>query len=254
MKKLILIIVVCSFASLGFGQNIIEKHFSDYKDKDDVTSISITGKMFQIASQIELEIEGKDTEHLQDMVSRIESFNMIVAENMPQAKSAYTNGISKVQNTHEELMRINNKEGNFMIKIDEYGGLVREVIMIGQSDDKFIAFSLMGSIQLDELGEVVGEIQAHGLDDIEDIFDNKIDEFKVYPNPSKSNNTITIDIPNSMIGGKVMVSDLDGKLLDTINASDNKQSVNTSKYRNGSYIIQLVKGDVHLSKKLIILD
>ncbi len=255
MKKLILMLTVMVSYTFTNAQNIIDKHFSHYKGADNFTTISVTGKMFQLASQIEMEIDGKDTEHMQDMISRIESFNMIVGEEMPNAKADYTNGLLKVKDSHEELMRINNKEGNFTIKIDESNGLVKEVIMIAQSDKNFVAFSLMGSIQMEELGEVVNEIQKHGMDDIEQIFDNNnIDDFKVYPNPSKSSQNVNIDIPNKMIGGKVIVTDLDGKLLDQYEITNQTQSINTNNYRNGSYIVQLVKDDIRMSKKVIILD
>ena len=254
MKKIFIFIAVMTAYSFGFSQNIIDKHFSHYKNQDNITSVSISGKMFQIASQIELEVEGKDTKQLQDMVSRIESFNMIVGEEMPDSKSDYKQGISKVQTSHEELMRVNNKEGNFMVKIDEQDGLVREVIMIGQSEKNFIAFSLMGRIQLDELGEVISEINDHGLDEIENIFDNKIDEFKVYPNPSKNSSDIRIDIPEEMLGARIVVTDMNGKLIGEYPAESSKEQLRASNLKNGSYIIQLVKDDVKLTKKFIILD
>ncbi len=253
MKKLILALTVLFSATVAFSQNIVDKHFSQYKGADEFTTVHISGKMFELASQIDIEVEGEDMKQLKDMASRIESFNLIVGEHLPNLDSEYKSALTKVKSSHEELMRVNSPEGNFMFKVDEANGIVNELILVGKADGKFIVFSLMGQIELNELGTMMKGIQEHGIEELSGAFEGGADKFKVYPNPVNSSDQITIAIPSSMDGGDATLNDMNGNVIQSIvGLNTSKQQISTQGLAPGTYIVTLKKGETLLSKKVVV--
>ena len=254
MNKLLSLLVLCLLAQIGFSQNIIDTHFSHYKGHDDFTTIHIGGKMFEIASQLEIEvdIEGQDVKKLQDMASQITSFDMIVGEEMTSPKGEFKKAVNAVRNSHEELMRVNNKDGAFLLKIDEHKGTIREVVGIGHGQDEFLVFSLMGSIELEELGSVINNLNEHALHQIEASLEGNVTKFKVYPNPVAASAELNIEVPEKLQGGEVQILDLNGKVVKALSAND--ANLTAKGLNPGNYVVRIIKGETQMTKKIIVLQ
>ena len=254
MKKIFLAAIVMFGATFGFAQeNIVDKHFSHYKGTDEFTTVHISGKMFELASQIDIEVEGEEMKTLKEMASRIESFNLIVGEELPNLDSEYKSAVKLVRSSHEELMRVNSPEGNFMFKVDEDNGIVRELILVGKAEGKFIVFSLMGEIELNELGTMMKGIQDHGISDLSGAFEGGANKFKVYPNPVGTSDQLTISVPENMQGGDATINDMNGNVMQSIlGLNSSKEQISTQGLVPGTYIITLTKGETIISKQVVV--
>jgi Secretion system C-terminal sorting domain len=78
--------------------------------------------------------------------------------------------------------------------------------------------------------------------------------FRVYPNPLKKNNLLTVKF-GSNITAKIYIYDVTGKLAisDKIENTNIKQ-INTSSIANGVYFLKLITDNVTITKKVIIRE
>lgn len=255
MKNILIAFVLIFSINLSNAQNIIDKHFSHFKNSEEFTTISVTGKMFEIIAQIEIEEADQEFKEFKDLISHIESFNMIVGEDRTTAAAEYKSAQQLVANTHEELMRVSTKKEKIIIKVHEENGFVQEVIMIGKVDDTFIAFSLMGQIRMEEIGKVINKVQSSNLDEsFEQVFKNKIGDFKVYPNPVSTNGSFTVEVPSEMVEGQISIIDIEGKVVRQVVAKGTQQSLNVDGLTPGTYVVQINLGEVRMNKKIIVLQ
>jgi len=254
MKKKTFSLIAAFFILVSsYGQNIIEEHFSHLKDNDNYTTISISSKMFEMAGYIEIDEEDEDTEELQEFLASVSAFNMIIGNKQEEAMSLYNNGVSKVNRSHEELMSINNKEGNFSFYIDETKGIVRELVMVGMSEDNFMVFSLIGDMDLRQIGKMSQKIQAKGFQEFSWIEDHKAADFKVYPNPVNAETNLTVNVPKDMIGQEAQIFSVDGATAKNVILNQAETVINMRDYPQGNYIIKVQKGDVVLKRKFIVI-
>ena len=152
-------------------------------------------------------------------------------------------------------MRVSTKKEKIIIKVHEENGFVQEVIMIGKVDDTFIAFSLMGQIRMEEIGKVINKVQSSNLDEsFEQVFKNKIEDFKVYPNPVSTNGSFTVEVPSEMVEGQISIIDIEGKVVRQVVAKGNQQSLNVDGLTPGTYVVQINLGEVRMNKKIIVLQ
>jgi len=247
------IILISLFSLFLFGsaeaqQNAIEKYFSSYQEREDVTKIHVTGKIFQMATYIES--DDKDVEELRDFISTVESFQMILGDKGQFNKSDYTASLKKVENEYEELMSIVDKEGTFNFRIKENRGVVKELIMVGFSENNLMVFSLTGNMNLKELSKMGSKIQMDGFGHLGKISENGADMIKVYPNPAKEGDAVNIEIPEDFKGGDATLFDLQGKTVMTYHMGSTRQVLRIDKVKAGQYLLVFKRGDVSVTKKL----
>lgn len=63
----------------------------------------------------------------------------------------------------------------------------------------------------------------------------------IYPNPARDRITININ-DNSLLNSKAVITDLNGKVLQTITLTQTATSVNISQYMRGMYVVKFVDG------------
>jgi hypothetical protein len=74
---------------------------------------------------------------------------------------------------------------------------------------------------------------------------------QIFPNPA--NNHLTINLPNAKEKVNVTITDITGKIIYTITASDTqKVEVNTQDFAAGIYVVQIQSADFIATKKLVI--
>jgi len=252
MKNIAFLFVFSLMSSITFGQNIIEEKFSTYKSQDNFTSVFVSSKMFQLAQYIEVDESDDDLNDFKEMISSIHSLNMIVGEDVNNALGEYQLGVQKVNGSHEELMSVDSKDGNFAFFIDESGGVVHELVMIGAEKAKFIVLSLVGEMDLRQLSKLSHKMQGEGFQDLSKIFDHGAEQVKVYPNPATSSTSVKIEVPEEMVGATATVVDFSGKVIHRFPVSSTVNEINTESYAQGRYVIELQKEKVRMKKKLII--
>lgn len=252
MKKLMVLVLSFSISGMAIAQNVIDEKFASYKSKENYTKVSVTGKMFEMASNVEIEESTQEVENIKELLSGIESFNMILGTEESETKSKYLQGLSKIQIDYEELMSVDDKQGRFSFYIDENNGVVHELVMIGASPDKFMVASLKGRMDLRKLGEITKQIQKQGVQPMSMMFDEGTDNFKVYPNPASVGESIVVKAPSNLIGGQAKMYDLSGRIVHEWHIENETQRINTSNLDHGRYVVELTKDKVRMKKKVIL--
>ena len=128
MKKLILIAIITLMPLTGFSQSLFDK----YEDLDKVTTIVVNQSMFRLLSNIDVEVDDKDTQDFMDIAQSLKNLKMFSTEDksisaeMKASVSQYLKSSSM-----EELMRIKDEDKNikFYIKNGKDDNHVSELLM-----------------------------------------------------------------------------------------------------------------------------
>ena len=111
----------------------------------------------------------------------------------------------------------------------------------------------MGEIAMSELGKVIDRVQNNNFDDSHlQMFDKDFEGFKVYPNPIGRSANLTVEFPNDMSESKINIFDLNGRLIREISTSGIQETISMNNLLPGTYIVQIIKGDVRMNKKIIV--
>lgn len=251
MKRIgIFLFTIMTFQVIS-AQNIIDESFSQYKSNDNYTKVSVSGKMFDMASEMELDGSDQDLEDIKELVSGIESFHMIFGTQEVETKRKYYEGVDIIQRRYEELMSVDDKEGNFSLYINEKNGMVFEVVMIGASHDKFMVATLKGNMDLKRLGQITKRLKKESLD-LGEIMQSDHHDVQVYPNPSALGSTVKMTAVQNLIGAEATLIDMSGKVLAKWIVNEGEMEIPTHNLSKGRYIIEILNGDQTVRRKLII--
>ncbi len=255
MKKSILILCLALFSVAAIAQdNVIDKHFAHYKAQDEFTKIDVTGKMFQLAAYLDDEAsEDEDLKDFVEFVSSISAFHMIVGEEIVDAKSKYNNALGTMTSGYEELMSVNDKDGNFTFFIDENKGVVKEVVMVGAAEKHLIIFSLTGNMDLRQIAEMGSKLQGDGLSHMKKLKDKKLSEVKVYPNPVERGGSINVELPEELLNADMTIYDMNGAVKMTQKTTQRRLEVKANKLSAGQHVIEFRKAGLSIKRKVTIL-
>ncbi len=255
--KYILVLVI-SFVGLSSlsSQNVIDRHFDYLAEAEDATNVSITGKMFEMINSINVEVESDDAEDLQEMqdfLGSIRSFQLVAAK-PDGARKKFDVGNNKLINDYEELITVKDKEGSFMLYVDEQNGTVHEVVGIGTDNEQLMVFSLLGAMKLEHVGKVAEHIQNAGIDQLSKVKDFQVDEVKVYPNPAISGSAFSLETPEAFDGGIATLYDNNGSLVKTYKINNTSERHTIENIPVGNYILKVEKDAVSIKKKMLIVQ
>ena len=144
LKQLYTILLLCC-VNICFAQN---KLFDKYADMDDVTSVYISKKMFQMMPVMETNLKGK-----------IESLQILTTQKADLRERMRGEFKALIGKDHEELMRVKDgkTKANFYVK--QQGELIQELIMIADMDDgSFSVMQLLGRFTLQDVQGITSEI------------------------------------------------------------------------------------------------
>ena len=150
LKQLYTILLLCC-VNICFAQN---KLFDKYADMDDVTSVYISKKMFQMMPV--METAGLN---LANLKGKIESLQILTTQKADLRERMRGEFKALIGKEHEELMRVEDgkTKANFYVK--QQGELIQELIMIADMDDgSFSVMQLLGRFTLQDVQEITSEI------------------------------------------------------------------------------------------------
>lgn len=150
LKQLYTILLLCC-VNICFAQN---KLFDKYADMDDVTSVYISKKMFQMMPV--METAGLN---LANLKGKIESLQILTTQKADLRERMRGEFKALIGKDHEELMRVKDgkTKANFCVK--QQGELIQELIMIADMDDgSFSVMQLLGRFTLQDVQEITSEI------------------------------------------------------------------------------------------------
>ena len=173
MKKIFLTILVIAFSFNSYAQN--SSIFDKFEDYDDVTTIVVTQKAFQMLKKISSDTEeGKD---FQNLVSGLNDLKVFTTENAKIAAEMQST-FNKYLKTAKlsELMRVKDKDANVKIyvrdgkdedHVSEFLMLVDEMNVKMNNDGErgspeVVIISLTGDIDLNNISKITTQMNIPG--------------------------------------------------------------------------------------------
>lgn len=170
MKRfmLLLLLAVTSmqlFAQQGSG---IDRFFEKYESDQSFTLISVTPKMFSMFSK--LDINSNEGKQFLQIVKKIRGLRILAKENTKGGNLLFKEASAMLNKEFEELMTVRNGKDDlrFMVKENAKGNIAELIMLVG-SDNEFLAMSLVGDIDLNEISQIAGSMNIEGFDKLKNL-------------------------------------------------------------------------------------
>jgi len=167
MKKFVITLVVVLMSSPFFAQGAFDK----FDGQDDVTSIIVNKKMFDLMSKVKMDASDKEAQQYLSLIKKLDNLKVFttkstrVENEMRAASEKYikTAGL-------EELMRVNQDGRNIkiLVKSGAKDTQVRELLMFieGGKNEDTVLMSLTGDFDLNEISVLTDKMRFPGGDDL----------------------------------------------------------------------------------------
>ncbi|MBC7642334.1 MAG: DUF4252 domain-containing protein [Flavobacterium sp.] len=165
MKKFIIAVAIIA-TNTFFGQSIFDK----FDGQDNVTSIIVNNKMFDLMSKVKMEGTDKETQQYMALIKKLDNLKVFMTTNnkiaaeMKQSSDSFLK-ISKL----EELMRVtdNGRNVKIYVKSGASDSQIKELFMFIEGSGKenqTIIMSLTGDFDLNELSSLTNKMHLPGGD------------------------------------------------------------------------------------------
>lgn len=149
-KSIYILLFLCC-ASICFAQ---DKLFEQYADMDDVTSVYISKKMFDLMPDIET-----GRLDLKDLRGKIDNLQILTTDREDLCAKMRKDFKNLVTQSHEELMRIKDGKDKVTFYVQQENELIREMLMLADSDDEFVIIRLKGKFTLEDIQKIAKQVQ-----------------------------------------------------------------------------------------------
>ncbi|SHN60930.1 protein of unknown function [Flavobacterium fryxellicola] len=166
-KKFLIILLLVFISSPIFAQAAFDK----FDGQDDVTSIIVNKKMFDLMSKVKVDASDKETQHYLALIKKLDNLKVFTT------KSTRVEGEMKVAADKyiksaglEELMRVNENGRNIkiLVKSGATDSQIRELLMFieGAKNEDTVLMSLTGNFDLNEISILTDKMRIPGGDDL----------------------------------------------------------------------------------------
>lgn len=254
MKKITLLFALVIASLSLMGQGIVDKYYMDLEAKENTTSVFVSSAMFKMAAKLDIETDDEEFNQMKEFINSVQSFSLIKVPELNNPSSYYKEGIRKIENTHEELVRVKDQDTRLSVYVEEVNDVIYEIAVLGVVEGDFLAASLVGEMDLDQVSEFINKAQGESFEALSAIKDAGVADMKVYPNPSARGIAVSVDVPEGLIGGTAIVYNMEGKEVTRIPATSTTINVQTDDLPTGGYIVELSDGTTSIKQKMIVLD
>jgi len=251
MKKQVYTLIALIFMGLTtMAQNdAISSYFSEYEDREDVITVMLSAKAFELISQVD--VDDEEMQEYKDMASGITGLRLIADENASNAKAEAERAIKRLPSKYEELMTVKEKDTHVKMMVDEEAGTVYELVLIAGSEDAFAIVSLTGEMKLSELGKITAQMMQAGSTAFSEM-DKLTGDIRIYPNPVKQNNEVFVKLSDDWVGKEIRVFNAAGVEVEAITSTKERNTLSTSDLEPGVYIVKATDGQSEVSGKFIV--
>lgn len=168
MKRSLLLLVAV-FASMHlFAQSSIDRFFQKYENDRNFTLVSITPKMFSMFSK--LDMNDPDAKNLMRVVQKLKGLRILAKDNTRDGQRLYKEAAVLLTGDFEELMTVRDKDSDlkFMVKENSRGNINELIMLVGGTND-FMAMSLVGDIDLNEISQIANSVNIQGMDKLKNL-------------------------------------------------------------------------------------
>lgn len=229
--------------------DVISTYFSEYEGREEVTTIMLSGKAFELVGQID--VEETELQEYKEMASQITGLRVIVDDNDPSAVQTAQAAQKRLPANFEELISVKEKDTEFKLLIDEQAGVVRELIGIVGSDSTFAIMSLVGNMKMSDVGQMTQQLMNAGSN-LHDELGGMTSDLKVFPNPVDKNGELSVEFSDDLSSSQVRVYNAAGTEVKAFTAQSGINSIDVSGLEKGVYVIRVDSDLKEVSGKFII--
>jgi hypothetical protein len=167
MKKLIITLVIVLISSPFFAQGAFDK----FDGQDDVTSIVVNKKMFELMSKVKVDTSDKEAQQYMNLIKKLENLKVFTTQST-RVEAEMKSTTDKYIKTAglEELMRVNDKGRNIkiMVRSGAKDTQIKELLMFveGGKEEDTVLMSLTGDFDLNEISVLTDKMRIPGGDDL----------------------------------------------------------------------------------------
>jgi hypothetical protein len=175
MRKLVLLLVFSVLPTTFFGQSAFDK----FDGQDDVTSVIVNKKMFEMIGSVKMDSKDKDTQQYLNLIKKLDNLKVFttnstrVTSEMKATSDKYMKSAGL-----EELMRINDGGKNIKIwvKSGAKDSQIKELLMFMEGISKgneTVLMLLTGDFDLNEISVLTDKMRLPGGDELKKATKNK---------------------------------------------------------------------------------
>lgn len=167
MKKFIITLVVVLVSSPFFAQAAFDR----FDGQDDVTSIIVNRKMFDLMSKVKVDASDKETQQYMNLIKKLDNLKVFTTKSTRVENEMRATAEKYIKTAGlEELMRVNDSGKNIkiLVKSGATDSKIRELLMFieGAKNDNTVLMSLTGDFDLNEISILTDKMRIPGGDDL----------------------------------------------------------------------------------------
>lgn len=146
--------------------------FDKFDGQDDVTSIIVNKKMFDLMSKVKMDASDKEAQQYLALIKKLDNLKVFTTKSTRVENEMKATANSYIKSAGlEELMRITESGRNIkiMVKSGSTDSQVRELLMFiegGGKNDDTVLMSLTGNFDLSEISTLTDKMRFPGGEDL----------------------------------------------------------------------------------------
>jgi hypothetical protein len=174
MKNFIITIVFAFVSTAFYAQGAFDK----YDGQDDVTSVIVNKKMFDLMSKVKVDASDKEMQQYINLIKKLDYLKVFTTKN-PKIEADMKASADKYVKSSglEELMRVNDSGRNVRISVKSGAtdSQVKELLMFidGAKNNESVLLSLTGNFDINEISVLTDKMQLPGGSDLKKAFKSK---------------------------------------------------------------------------------
>jgi Domain of unknown function (DUF4252) len=167
MNKIILVIIFALVSNSIFAQGAFDK----FDGQDDVTSIIVNKKMFELMSKVKMDTSDKQALQYLNLIKKLDNLKVFTTKSTRVENEMKATAEKYIKSSGlEELMRVNENGRNIkiLVKSGAKDSQVKELLMFieGAKNDDTVLMSLTGDFDLNEISVLTDKMRIPGGDDL----------------------------------------------------------------------------------------
>ena len=168
MRKSIVVFVIMLLPTFFFGQAAFDK----FDGQDDVTSVIVNKKMFQMMGSVKMDNKDKDTQQYLNLIKKLDNLKVFTTNSTRVTSDMKATSEKYVKSAGlEELMRVNDNGKNIKISVKSgtNDSQIKELLMFMEGSSRgnqTVLMSLTGDFDLNEISVLTDKMRIPGGDEL----------------------------------------------------------------------------------------
>lgn len=167
MKKLIITLLVVLVSNMFFAQGAFDK----FDGQDDVVSIIVNKKMFELMSKVKMDASDKEAQQYLNLIKKLDNLKVFTTKSTRVENEMKASAEKYIKSANlDELMRVNEngRSIKILVKSGAKDSQVKELLMFieGSKTEDTVLMSLTGDFDLNEISILTDKMRIPGGDDL----------------------------------------------------------------------------------------